>query len=103
MGVRGQASGPLQIDLCVTGFFFFFEGKNKEAEVNYPLVTFINHWVSLVYNSLARWPVAQGSVSSSCSGETTRVCTLTMMSIIAVLVQKRCIDSSNFSHLTLVD
>ena len=42
--------------------------------------------MSLVYDSQARWSVAQGSVSSACPGETTWVCILMMISTTAILV-----------------
>ena len=86
----------------------FFKGKNKEAGTNHHLVTVLWHFlivvlrisISLVYDSLARWFMALGFVSSSCPGETTWVRTLMMVFILAILVMKDVISNSNFSHLT---
>ena len=80
-----QASDPLPLGLWVK---VFLKGKNKEVEVNHGLVTFLNHRSQDVsgLRSQAKWSMAWGSVSSSCPGETTWVCTLMMMATAAILV-----------------
>ena len=79
-----------------------FLKKNKEVS-HHHLVTFLWYFLtvvsrvrmSLVYDSLAL--AHEGSVSSSCPGETTRVCTLKMTSIRTILIY-----TNNFSTLTLL-
>ena len=65
-GSGRQASGPFNL---VFELQDFFEGRG----INHHLVTFLNSlgsWdMSLVYNSLATWSMAQGSVSLPSSGE----------------------------------
>ena len=77
--------------------FFFLKGKIKEVGLNYHLMTFfffsryffivvLGLRVSLVQDSLAKCSIAQGSVSTSCPGETTWVWTLMMISTTTVVV-----------------
>ena len=72
VGSGRQASDLLHLGLWVG---VFLKGKSKETGIDHCFVTFLNRTFrgqdSLVYDSLARWSVAQGSVSSP---ETTRVC-----------------------------
>ena len=83
-----QASDPLHLGLWVRDFFF--KGGKTKAGTNHHLVTFLNHSFGsrdvLVYEAQTRWSMAWGSISSSCPGETTWVCMLMMLYIIAMLV-----------------
>ena len=51
-----------------------FKGEEQRGWINHRLVTFLNHGFGSQDVSglqfLARWSMAQGSVSSSCLGET---------------------------------
>lgn len=88
MGNKAQIHSTLVVELGV-----FLKGKSRGARINH-LVTFLWHVLitvsgirmSLIYNPLVRWSMAWGSASSSCPEETTRVCTLRMMSTCLSLV-----------------
>lgn len=65
----------------------FLKGKSQEAGINHHPVTTLWHFfivvlearISPVYDSLARWFMAWGSVSSSCPGGTTWVCMVVVL------------------------
>ena len=76
---RRQVSDPLQLGLGVGGVF---KGEEQNARINHCLETFLRMSECLVYDSLARWSLAEGCWRNK-----------------VTLYDKGDVDSGNFNQL----